>query len=461
MIIGRFDAAQVEFEQGIRYKPDSAEIHYNLGKLFSIQDNWEPARKAFEAAAPARPLLRRGAGRARVRARGARRRRGRGRAATRRRSRSTTSATGPLRLAAREPERLLQPHRRSGQGARIRAQGARARSQVRRRVVSEGQGRRAPGTPRRGGRRAEPGHRAQLPSLLVLLRPGRPLSPAGPGGREPEGARLLQAPRARDERAGEDAAPRLPRQRGRPRRRRDEQPLPRPRRRPVAASCRCWGARRRRPSCRGSDAPAPLAGRARARVSSRTSPPRPACRTPGTSPAARRTSSSCSRRWAAASRFFDYDNDGWLDIFLVNGTQPRPEGPGRQPHQLPLPQQPRRHVHRRHREGRPDPFRLGPGLLRRRLRQRRLRRPLRHLLGTERPLPQQRRRHVHRRLREGRGRGIGRPLGRRLLLPRLRPRRPPRSVRRELRELRSGDGARGRATRPTAATTRFRCPAGR
>ena len=50
MIIGRFDAAQVEFEQGLRYKPESAEIHYNLGKLFSIQDNWEPARKEFEAA---------------------------------------------------------------------------------------------------------------------------------------------------------------------------------------------------------------------------------------------------------------------------------------------------------------------------------------------------------------------------------------------------------------------------
>jgi tetratricopeptide (TPR) repeat protein len=50
MIIGRFDAAQVEFEQGIRYQPDSAEIHYNLGKLFSVQDNWEPARKEFESA---------------------------------------------------------------------------------------------------------------------------------------------------------------------------------------------------------------------------------------------------------------------------------------------------------------------------------------------------------------------------------------------------------------------------
>jgi tetratricopeptide (TPR) repeat protein len=49
-IIGRFDAAQVEFEQAIRYKPDSAESHYNLGKLFSMQDNWEPARTAFQAA---------------------------------------------------------------------------------------------------------------------------------------------------------------------------------------------------------------------------------------------------------------------------------------------------------------------------------------------------------------------------------------------------------------------------
>jgi tetratricopeptide (TPR) repeat protein len=50
MIIGRFDAAQIEFEQGIRYNPQSAEMHYNLGKLFSMQDNWGPGRKEFEAA---------------------------------------------------------------------------------------------------------------------------------------------------------------------------------------------------------------------------------------------------------------------------------------------------------------------------------------------------------------------------------------------------------------------------
>ena len=79
MIIGRFDAAQVEFEQGLRYKPDSAEMHYNLGKLFSIQDNWEPARKAFEAALRDRSLVHRGDRRPRLRAGSAGRRCRRGR----------------------------------------------------------------------------------------------------------------------------------------------------------------------------------------------------------------------------------------------------------------------------------------------------------------------------------------------------------------------------------------------
>lgn len=50
MMIGRFDAAKVEFEQGARLDPKSAEMPYNLGKLFSIQDNWADARKQFEHA---------------------------------------------------------------------------------------------------------------------------------------------------------------------------------------------------------------------------------------------------------------------------------------------------------------------------------------------------------------------------------------------------------------------------
>jgi tetratricopeptide (TPR) repeat protein len=50
MIIGRFDAAQTEFEQAIRYAPNSSESYYGLGKLYSLQDNWLAARKQFEEA---------------------------------------------------------------------------------------------------------------------------------------------------------------------------------------------------------------------------------------------------------------------------------------------------------------------------------------------------------------------------------------------------------------------------
>lgn len=50
MIIGRFDAAQTEYEQAIRYAPKSSESYYDLGKLFSLQDNWLAARKQFEDA---------------------------------------------------------------------------------------------------------------------------------------------------------------------------------------------------------------------------------------------------------------------------------------------------------------------------------------------------------------------------------------------------------------------------
>ena len=50
MAIGRFDAAQAEFEQAIQYAPNSSESHYDLGKLFSLQDNWLAARKQFEEA---------------------------------------------------------------------------------------------------------------------------------------------------------------------------------------------------------------------------------------------------------------------------------------------------------------------------------------------------------------------------------------------------------------------------
>jgi tetratricopeptide (TPR) repeat protein len=50
MVIGRFDAAQTEFEQAIHYAPTSSESYYDLGKLYSLQDNWLAARKQFEEA---------------------------------------------------------------------------------------------------------------------------------------------------------------------------------------------------------------------------------------------------------------------------------------------------------------------------------------------------------------------------------------------------------------------------
>lgn len=55
MLIGRFDAARLEFELGEKYNPASPEIASNLGRLFSMQDQWAPARAAFERALKADP----------------------------------------------------------------------------------------------------------------------------------------------------------------------------------------------------------------------------------------------------------------------------------------------------------------------------------------------------------------------------------------------------------------------
>ena len=79
MIIGRFDAAQLEFEQGIRLQAglrgDPLQPRQALLDPGQLGAGAEGAR----GRGPSRPLLRRGAGRPRVRARGARRRRGRAR----------------------------------------------------------------------------------------------------------------------------------------------------------------------------------------------------------------------------------------------------------------------------------------------------------------------------------------------------------------------------------------------
>ena len=97
--------------------------------------------------------------------------------------------------------------------------------------------------------------------------------------------------------------------------------------------------------------------------------------------------------------FLDYDNDGWLDLFVLSGTRLEGAPPGAT-----------NRLYKNNRdgtftdvtaEGRPDSHRLGLGGDRRRLRQRRLRRSVHHLLRPQRALSQQRRRHVHRCHREG------------------------------------------------------------
>ena len=169
---------------------------------------------------------------------------------------------------------------------------------------------------------------------------------------------------------------------------------------------RCWRGVRRRSGVR----PGRLVARRQAQPRGKPSgPPVPVARftdvakqaglTQPSSTARPTPRTTSSRSSAAASRFFDYDNDGWLDLLRAerHAARRRPAGHD----QSPVQEQSRRHVHRRHREGGLDAIRLGVGCDRRRLRQRRLRRSLHHLLRPERPVSQQRRRHVHRRHREG------------------------------------------------------------
>ncbi len=50
MLIGRFDAARTELEQAVKLKPQSAELRYDLGKIYSAHDNYPDAKRELEAA---------------------------------------------------------------------------------------------------------------------------------------------------------------------------------------------------------------------------------------------------------------------------------------------------------------------------------------------------------------------------------------------------------------------------
>ena len=80
--------------------------------------------------------------------------------------------------------------------------------------------------------------------------------------------------------------------------------------------------------------------------------------------------------------------------FLSSMAPPSNPLPVKTRHQPPVPQQSRRHFHRRHRQIRPAKIRMGSRRVRRRLRQRWLGRFVRHLLRQKCSLPQQRRRHL-------------------------------------------------------------------
>ena len=132
--------------------------------------------------------------------------------------------------------------------------------------------------------------------------------------------------------------------------------------------------------------------------------------------------------------FIDYDNDGWMDIFLLSGT--RLEG------------DPPEATNRLYKNNRDGTFtdvtekaglssgRLGERRVHRRLQQRRLRRHLLHLLRTESALSQQRRWNFYRCDQEGRAllERVSRA-GAPDALFGLQPRRPSRSVRLQLHSI--------------------------
>src|SRR6266404_1157212 len=162
--------------------------------------------------------------------------------------------------------------------------------------------------------------------------------------------------------------------------------------------------------------------------------------TPKPSTAANTRTSIFSKPPAAASLSTITTTTAGSTFFSSTAGASKVSPPDRN-HEPSLQKQSRRHFHGRHRQSRPAPFRMGASRVRGRLRQRRLRRSLRHLLRKKRSLPQQRQRHLHGRQRKIRRRRKRQALEHRLRFRGLRSRRPPRSFRRQLHRSRPEDRA--------------------
>ena len=219
MIIGRFDAAQLEFEQGIRYKPDSAELHYNLGKLFSDSGQLGAGAEGVRGGGPPRPVVPRGARRARLRARGAGRRRGRGRAIragdrAERRQRQGRFASAHVSLSAYynrtgDPDKALDYARKA---LELDPKSDRAWFQ-------QAKARRAPGPARRRRSTRSTRRSRSTRGLVALLRAGRALPPPRQDWTRAGRRSTLQAARTRERasstRSAAARADRAPHRRGR------------------------------------------------------------------------------------------------------------------------------------------------------------------------------------------------------------------------------------------------------
>ena len=177
--------------------------------------------------------------------------------------------------------------------------------------------------------------------------------------------------------------------------------------------------------------------------------------------AARHATSTCSRRPAPASRCIDYDDDGWLDLFFVNGSTLEGFPPGSAPTNHLYRNTRRRHVRGRDRAGGARARAAGDRA--------RASATTTTTATTICSSPTGARTTCIATTATARfddvTRAAGlaqhaRALGHRLRLPRLRPRRPPRSLRRQLHRSRSRDRADARV-RACAATRVCRWRAGR